>query len=309
MSVGFAARTALGPSRDDIQADLAPIRTPQVARSRKAADGRPIDVLVLDAEYRQALAAMRSLARSGMKVGSVVCASDENEALAFRSRWCRLRAVVPDFAQDATGYADAIIALLDQHPADLILPCHDGSIAALRARRSELEQRTALPLASEAALNIAVNKERTLSLAKNLGIAVPRTVALSDTRDLRAALDHIGYPAVIKPAWSWAQRDGVGTRLSCAAVSDLGEGQRVVDAIRMAGGRAVIQQWLSGRREAVSLFYAANKFWARFVQMSYRELPSLGGASVLCESTPPLPELIAPAQRLDFEFPADPFAP
>jgi len=50
------------------------------------------------------------------------------------------------------------VELLDAYPARLVLPCHDGSIQALRSRRADLEKRTFLPLASEAALDIAVDK-------------------------------------------------------------------------------------------------------------------------------------------------------
>src|ERR1700722_16972684 len=138
------------------------------------------EVLVLDADFRQALAAMRSLSRAGVSVGAVACRSEAAWAPAFRSRWCRLSAVVPDFNEDAEGYVDALLALLDERPARLILPSHDGSIEALRARRAELERRTSLPLASEAALDIAVSKTRTLALATELGIAVPRSVLVTD---------------------------------------------------------------------------------------------------------------------------------
>jgi len=58
--------------------------------------------------------------------------------------------------------------------------------------------------------------------------------------------------------------------------------------ILSAGGQAVIQEWLPGRREAVSLFHAHGRFWARFAQVSHPEWTTLGGASVLCESIPPL---------------------
>ena len=59
---------------------------------------------------------------------------------------------------------------------------------ALRRRRRELEQRTSLALASEAALEIAISKERTLALARTLGIATPRSVPLDDLRDVPAAV-------------------------------------------------------------------------------------------------------------------------
>lgn len=73
-----------------------------------------IDVVVLDAHYRQALAVMRSLGHSGINIGAVACRSEAEWAPAFKSHWCRLRAVVPDFAD---GYVDGVVALLDEFPA------------------------------------------------------------------------------------------------------------------------------------------------------------------------------------------------
>src|SRR5262249_22312020 len=53
-----------------------------------------------------------------------------------------------------------------------------------------------------------------------------------------------------------------------------------------------------GRRDAVTLMFSGGEVRARFAQTSYRELPLLGGASVLCESLPPLPDIVEPAERL-----------
>ena len=133
---------------------------------------------MLDAHYRQALAAVRTLGRGGLAVGAVACVADASWAPALKSRWCQLTATVPDFDNEVHCYVDAVLDLLDQHPARLILPSHDGAIHALRARRAEVECRTFLPLASEAALDIAESKTRTLALAEALGIAVPRSVAV-----------------------------------------------------------------------------------------------------------------------------------
>lgn len=257
-----------------------------------------VEVFVLDAHHRQAVASMRSLSRSGIDVGAVACRSVAAWAPALKSRWCRLSAVVPDFVEDADSYVDAVIALLDEYPARLILPSHDGSIQALRARRDELERRTFVPLASEAALDIAVNKTRTLALARELGIAVPRGVLLTDLGDLRAAIDEVGLPAVVKPVSSLGHRQGVGERWGCDVVLSVDEARIIVESMGASGLQAIIQQWLPGRRDAVSFFCASGKIWARFAQTSYREFPPVGGASVLCESIPPLADLIEPAEKL-----------
>jgi predicted ATP-grasp superfamily ATP-dependent carboligase len=257
-----------------------------------------VEMLVLDAQHRQALASMRSLSRAGIDVGAVACSSVAAWAPALKSRWCRLSAVVPDFVEDADRYVDAVIAILDEYPTRLILPSHDGSIQALRARRDELERRTFLPLASEAALDIAVSKTRTLALAKQLGIAVPRSVLVNDPGDVRAAIDEVGLPAVVKPTCSWGHRQGLGERWGCDVVVSLDEARSSVERMGLSGLQAIIQQWLPGRRDAVSFFCTSGRTWARFAQTSYREFPPLGGASVLCESISPLPDLIEPAEKL-----------
>jgi predicted ATP-grasp superfamily ATP-dependent carboligase len=256
------------------------------------------EVLVLDAQHRQSLATMRSLSHSGIAVGGVACRASADWAPAFRSRWCRLRAIVPDFQDDPNGYADAIVNLLDAYPARLILPAHDGSIQALRSRRPDLEQRTFLPIASEAALDIAVDKARTLALAEQLGVLVPRSVFVTTEGDVRAAINELGCPAVIKPLRSWGQAKGLGTRLGAFSVPNLDEAQRLVSRFSAAGLQTVMQEWLPGRRDAVTVFCTSGKIWARFAQTSHREFPPLGGNSVLCESIPLLPELKEPTDAL-----------
>jgi predicted ATP-grasp superfamily ATP-dependent carboligase len=269
------------------------------ARSRLKTHGRnTLDVLVLDAHYRQALAAVRTLGRAGLAVGAAACEAEAPWAPALKSRWCRLATMVPDFDQEAHRYVDAVISLLDEHPARLTLPSHDGAIQALRTRRSELEARTFLPLAAEAALDIAVSKSRTLALASELGIAVPRSAPVHDEADIRATFKEFGCPAVIKPVNSWGGSRGVGIRIGADAVVSVDNALHELNKIHRAGLNAIMQELLPGRRDAVTIFRAYGRIWARFVQTSYREFPPLGGASVLCESVAPLPDVIEPAEQL-----------
>ncbi len=205
---------------------------------------------------------------------------------------------MPDFALDRDAYVDALLDLLDNCPARMILPAHDGSIEALRARRMEIERRVALPLASEAALDIAVSKARTLMLAAELGMAVPRSFPVVDLADVPAIMSEVGFPAVIKPNQSWVERDGVGQRMTSQLVLTVDDAKARLADVFAAGGQATVQPWLPGRREAVSLFYAHDRVWARFAQMSHREFPVMGGVSVMCESIPLLPEIAEPSERL-----------
>jgi carbamoyl-phosphate synthase large subunit len=235
----------------------------------------------------------------GLAVGTVACASEARWAPSFRSRWTALRAVVPDLAGNGDGFVDAVLALVDRYRPAMILPAHDGSIEALRARRGTIEERTALPLASEAALNAVVNKERALTLAAGLGIGVPCSLPVFDASDVLAAVNELGLPAVVKPGRSWMiDKDGRGTRGSAKLVVTQNEALRVVEEMRGSGGNAIMQSWLPGRREAITVFYAGGRFWARFAQVSYREWPVVGGSSVLCESIPLLADITESTERL-----------
>src|SRR5262249_41675697 len=104
--------------------------------------------------------------------------------------------------------------------------------------------------------------------------------------------------AVIKPVQSWVASGGTGTRWSTYAVRSVDEAKECLDDLFSAGGEALVQELLPGRREAVSLFYAYGRFWARLAQASHRDWPVLGGVSVLCETIPLLPDITTSAERL-----------
>src|SRR5260370_20206151 len=158
-----------------------------------------IDVLVLDAHNRQAVSCARVYGRRGLGVGLVGCEQDATAPIpAFASQWCSVRAVVPDFTTHADAFVDALMALIGRYHPRMVLPGHDGSIEAVRSRRAELERVTALPLATERAIEVTVSKAQKLSLARSLGIAVPINRHVADMKDAANAIADIGLAADIK---------------------------------------------------------------------------------------------------------------
>ena len=125
----------------------------------------------------------------------------------------RWNSALPDYHGDPATYARFILDLIQERPTRVVIPSSDGSIAALRPWRSYFERHdAAVALASESALAIANNKERTLAVAQSLGIAGPRTAPVADLDDARAALAEVGYPAVIKPTESWVRHGCTSNR-------------------------------------------------------------------------------------------------
>ncbi len=240
------------------------------------------DALVLNASLRQSLVTVRSLGRRGLRVAA---AGTERTLPALASRWCGRRFVYGPPPDEASGaYLGKLREWLDETGARTLIPSHDGTIALLREHRSELEPRVRLALASEPALAVAINKERTQAWAKHLGIPVPREVVVRTLADLPAALKEIGLPAVVKPSESWLGSGPEAVRMAPVLVVTAAEARRAVEHITRFDQAVLFQQLLTGRREAVSFLYSNGQMYARFAQWAVRTYPPLGGASVLRQS-------------------------
>src|SRR2546426_1628779 len=238
------------------------------------------DALVLDARLRQSLATVRSLGRRGLAVAALDTSRD---APAFSSRWCKRNFVCPA-ADGSDAYLGYLEQLLEHPGARVVIPSADGTIALLRRHRARIEQRARIALAGEPALTIAVNKERTLAVARRLGIGVPRSLVLSAVSEVPLALKEIGLPAVVKPSESWLEGEHEAVRVVSQLVTTPDEARHAVAELTRFGGVALFQQLLSGRREAISFLYAKGKMYARFAQWAQRTAPPLGGESVVRQS-------------------------
>jgi len=208
------------------------------------------DALVLDAMLRQSLVTVRSLGKRGYTVAAL----ESGVAPAFSSRWCR-HGFIYAANEGSLSYLDYLKQALDRTNARVLIPSSDGTIALIRRHRKHLEQRTHIALAKEPALAIAVNKEQTLSIAARLGLSVPRSVAVETTGAVPSALKDTGLPLVVKPVESWigSNRAGLqGARIASRLVTTPAEAYIAVEELTAQGGTVLLQQYLPGRREAVS---------------------------------------------------------
>ena len=252
------------------------------------------DVLVLEARLRQSLASVRSLGSHGLRVAAL---ETFDGVPTFASRWCQ-RAFVCPSGGSAEAYLTYVERLLDYADVRVLFTSTDANVTLIRRHRERLERRVCIALAREPALGIAVNKEQTLALAKRLGLSIPRSVTVSDASEVGAALHEIGLPAVVKPveSWQWGKQGGVA--LGCKLVTTPEEARCAVEELMDLGVATLFQQFLAGRREAVSFLYAHGQIYARFAQWAKRTMPPLGGTSVLRQSIAVPPDIGGQAELL-----------
>ncbi len=244
------------------------------------------DILILDAGHKQSLASVRSLGRAGLGVAVAETLAQFDPAAplpAFRSRYCQLSLVLPDLLLDEQAFVAAVLKFVRVHSPRVILPTGDATICVLRRYREQLaELGCVLALAPEPALEVAADKDRTLAVARDLGIAQPRSIRVDTVEGLAVPVSEFGFPFVLKPTVSWTGH--TATRIVPVDVVDKDEAREVAGSMFAAGSGVLAQEWVPGRREGVTLFIADGKVLASCGHVAHRTSPPLGGASVVRES-------------------------
>lgn len=258
------------------------------------------DILILDASMKQSLACVRSLGKAGLRVAageSVAICKPEVSLPAFRSRYCGLGLVLPNLISDAPAFVADVMEFIQRHSIRVVLPTGDVTIGVLRPYREKLaEIGCVLALASDSALDIANDKSKTLAVARELGIAQPRSVRIGSRQDLETAIAELGFPFVLKPTVSWTH--GADDRLIPVDVINKAEAMGFTDRTLDSGSELLAQEWLPGQREGVTLFIANDQVLASCGHITHRTTPPLGGASAVRESVDVRPDLMDSATRL-----------
>jgi predicted ATP-grasp superfamily ATP-dependent carboligase len=238
------------------------------------------DALVLDARLRQSLATTRSLGSRGLRVAAVGTSAGQPT---FSSHWCQQALVFPT-DEGAEAYFDYLEQLLDKTGARVLISSSTATIELIRRHRERLEQRVRIALAQEPALGIALSKEQTLGAAERLGLAVPRALPVASVDEVEAALHEIGLPAVVKPVMSWVWDGQQGMSVASELVTTAEEARRAVEELTCFGGTTLFQEFIPGRREALSFFFAHGDIYARYAFWGKRTNPPLGGIYVSRQS-------------------------
>jgi predicted ATP-grasp superfamily ATP-dependent carboligase len=257
------------------------------------------DALVADAALRQSLVAVRSLGRRGLRVAALEVESHAEAVPTFSSRWCDQALIAPAHDRDASPFVEYLERWLVAHRPRVLIASSDLTVDVVRRHRPRLDRHARIALARDEALAVAANKDRTLAVARALGIAVPRGVPVSGVAEVPSALRELGLPVVVKPVESWvhgAARPSV--RVTCKLATTVDETMAAVDELTRLGGVVLLQEFLTGEREAVSLLYAGGQIHARFAQWAKRMQPPLGGMSVFRKSIAVPHDLGDAAERL-----------
>jgi predicted ATP-grasp superfamily ATP-dependent carboligase len=258
-------------------------------------------VLILDASHKHSLTSARSLARAGLRVALGESIGQfypaQHTPPSFHSRYCARSLVLPDYVSEPAAYVDAVLAFVREHEVRVVLPVGDANITLLAPQRERFtELGCMLAVASDAALEIANDKVRTLEVADKLNIAYPRSLPVHGVEDVREAAAQFGYPFVLKPTVSWT--GAVANRMVPLEVLNETEAMEAVPRFLATGCEVLAQQLATGTREGVSLFIVDGELKGYCGCLAHRTTPPLGGVSAMRESIAVSPEMLSAAVSL-----------
>lgn len=239
------------------------------------------------------LAIARSLGRSGAKV---IVGSPEGAGFARYSRYVSEIITFPD--RDTQAVAAATLAFLRSGRVTHLISPEEALIARLNEDRAEIEQYAVPLFPDNEAFHECLYKDRTLARAARLGIAAPRTYVPSTLNDLEPCR-HWTYPVVFKPNHrDPARRHPAAPDYVAAYALCFEDLCRQLAALGPHADPPMIQEFAIGEGIGVEVLMRAGEPRLIFQHRRLREKPHTGGISVLCESMPLSPELVADSVRL-----------
>lgn len=250
-------------------------------------------ILVLDADLPPALAVVRSLAHLGLHVD---IASHIDKPLAGYSRHARLRLRYPDPMQSPKAFIDWLNTHASGDAYELIIPVTERTVVPLMRHRDQVQAaRIALP--SNDSLEVALDKAKTVELARQLGIPVPESTLIAQASALDSIKSALVYPVVVKPARSMGTADLSIVQLGVDYAFNESELiAKTRHALRF--GNVILQEYFAGQGVGIELIADHGKIMYAFQHLRLHEVPLTGGGSSLRQSVTVEPELLEASQKL-----------
>ncbi len=233
-------------------------------------------LLILDGHCSAALAFVRSLGRAGH--WTAVGYSEGSFAPSSLSRYCRLHCEYPNPINHFANFIERIKNLVQKYKIDLVIPLTDATIRPLSCMRDQFKDLTLTAIPNEKSIELVCDKYRTITLAKELGIPVPKTMLVCSEEEVESALEW-RFPLVIKDRFSirWHGEKGVPGRVTFAYSQD--ELFTIIKKRLNTFGDVLVQEFCDGVGIGFSCFIANGKVFLPFQWQRIREKDPRGSGS------------------------------
>ena len=250
-----------------------------------------MNVLVLDGNENQAVAATRSLGRAGhhVSVGAPTAWSK-----AGWSRYAKAVVRYPTPQEDAGAFVRRIAAVVSAMPGTLVLPMTERSTLPLSEQREQIFAAGGrLILPPHPTVLRAFDKHAMTALAQQLGVAVPVTRLLATADDPASVTHSLAYPLVLKGKSSEEVTAQGGVRATGAPVyvQRPDELDSAVRTLRTRCTEILVQEFVPGTGGGYFALLRDGELRAEFAHRRIRDVRPTGSGSALRVSVTPDPRV------------------
>lgn len=226
-------------------------------------------VLITDGTHRNTLAILRSISpemqaevTSGISATRTLCSYSKHSHGTVR---------VPSI-NDREAYGRRLLEILAPGSYDYFLPVGLGSCLAASWFKDELSARAHCLLPDWRSMEIAYNKDRTMAMADEAGVPIPRTVDILEVGDLQKVEE---YPIVLKSS----------EQHSVHYCRSLEEARlQYLSSFSGSGTRIIAQELITGYGCGFYGVFHRGRLMDFYLHKRLREFPITGGASAAAES-------------------------
>ncbi len=247
-------------------------------------------VLVLDGDTRAALAIVRSLGRHGV---DVAVASEDQPCLAGCSRWSSTVLTYPCPRTHPLWFLNWLVFTLNSSPETMLYTCSDVTTSIVGRYRAKLPSSTRVLLPPHASLEIALDKAKTIDLARKLGVPTPASVSVAKSDIERLRCLPFGFPVALKTSQSDRPH-----RFVTRYARSLNELQSSLSEVLADGDTVLVQEVVTGEGTAIFALFDAGGPVVTFAHRRIHEKPPSGGVSTLCQSIEPPEDMLEHSLRL-----------
>lgn len=252
-----------------------------------------INILVLDAAQRSALAVVRSLGRQPNLC--IATAEAAPAALAGKSRYSHEYLTYPSPEYQPQAFIEWISQLQAIRQFDLLLPVTEITSQLILMNQDKLKLPTAF--ADYSRVMQLADKHRLMQLADHLQVPTPKWNFYAALNELN--VQNIQYPCVIKPALSRLYLEDHWLTTTVGIIKDAQSLQQYIQKNRyLEHNGFMLQEFIPGHGAGVFCLYNRGQPVTFFAHKRLREKPPQGGVSVLCESQAVDPQLQSLAEKL-----------
>ena len=241
-------------------------------------------VLVTGADQHQGLAVIRGLGIAGIPV--VACGA-EPHSIGFYSRFTVAKACYASPFSSQKGLVADILRVVRQTGAELIIPTVESTLVVLNQWREIVERHARLAAPPPEVFEYAINKAKTLHLARGLGVPVPRSAEGDSAEEiLRRAADLV-FPVAIKPRGHALHSTTANTLdFKVRYARTLEELRLLLQPFEREAGAVLVQEYAPGVGRCVAALCRRGEPIVLFAYSREREFPLSGGVSVVRKSIP-----------------------